>query len=75
MDRPVITRFAPSPTGLYILAMPMRQRWRMIWQRHSGGKMILRIDDIDHTRCRDIYTAQIFNDLDWLGLELVRQRY
>jgi glutamyl-Q tRNA(Asp) synthetase len=36
--------------------------------RHSGGKMILRIDDIDHTRCRAIYTAQIFNDLDWLGL-------
>ena len=36
--------------------------------RHSGGKMILRIDDIDHTRCRAIHTAQIFNDLDWLGL-------
>ena len=30
--------------------------------------MILRIDDIDHTRCRAIYTTQIFNDLDWLGL-------
>ena len=68
MDRPEITRFAPSPTGLLHLGHAYAAKVAHDLARNSGGKMILRIDDIDHTRCRDIYTAQIFNDLDWLGL-------
>ena len=68
MDRPVITRFAPSPTGLLHLGHAYAAKVAHDLARHLGGKMILRIDDIDHTRCRDIFTAQIFNDLDWLGL-------
>ena len=68
MDRPVITRFAPSPTGLLHLGHAYAAKVAHDLASHSGGKMILRIDDIDHTRCRAIYTAQIFNDLDWLGL-------
>ena len=68
MDRPVITRFAPSPTGLLHLGHAYAAKVAHGLACHSGGKMILRIDDIDHTRCRDIFTKQIFNDLDWLGL-------
>ncbi|MGB2099310.1 MAG: glutamate--tRNA ligase family protein, partial [Candidatus Puniceispirillaceae bacterium] len=68
MDRPVITRFAPSPTGRLHLGHAYAAKVAHDLASHSGGKMILRIDDIDHTRCRAIYTAQIFNDLDWLGL-------
>ena len=68
MDRPVITRFAPSPTGPLHLGHAYAAKVAHDLASRSGGKMILRIDDIDHTRCRDIYTAQIFNDLDWLGL-------
>ena len=68
MDRPVITRFAPSPTGHLHLGHAYAAKVAHDLAHHSGGKMILRIDDIDHTRCRAIYTAQIFNDLDWLGL-------
>jgi len=68
MDRPVITRFAPSPTGHLHLGHAYAAKVAHDLARHSGGKMILRIDDIDHTRCRAIHTAQIFNDLDWLGL-------
>jgi len=68
MDRPVITRFAPSPTGLLHLGHAYAAKVAHDLALQSGGKMILRIDDIDHTRCRDIYRAQIFNDLDWLGL-------
>lgn len=68
MDRPVITRFAPSPTGCLHLGHAYAAKVAHHLASQSGGKMILRIDDIDHTRCRDIYTAQIFNDLDWLGL-------
>ena len=68
MDRPVITRFAPSPTGPLHLGHAYAATVAHDLASQSGGKMILRIDNIDHTRCRDIYTAQIFNDLDWLGL-------
>ena len=68
MDRPVITRFAPSPTGPLHLGHAYAAKVAHDMASQSGGKMILRIDDIDHTRCRDIYTAQIFNDLNWLGL-------
>jgi len=68
MDRPVITRFAPSPTGHLHLGHAYAAKVAHDLASQSGGKMILRIDDVDHTRCRDIYTAQIFNDLDWLGL-------
>ncbi len=68
MDCPVITRFAPSPTGLLHLGHAYAAKVAHDLASQLGGKMILRIDDIDHTRCRDIYTAQIFNDLDWLGL-------
>ena len=68
MDRPVITRFAPSPTGPLHLGHAYAAKVAHDLASQSGGKMILRIDDIDHTRCRNIYRAQIFNDLDWLGL-------
>ena len=68
MDRPVITRFAPSPTGPLHLGHAYAAKVAHDLASQSGGKMILRIDNIDHTRCRDIYTAQIFSDLDWLGL-------
>ena len=68
MDRPVITRFAPSPTGPLHLGHAYAAKVAHDLASQSGGKMILRIDNVDHTRCRDIYTAQIFNDLDWLGL-------
>jgi glutamyl-Q tRNA(Asp) synthetase len=68
MDRPVITRFAPSPTGPLHLGHAYAAKVAHDLARNSGGKMILRIDDIDHTRCSDIFTTQIFTDLDWLGL-------
>jgi glutamyl-Q tRNA(Asp) synthetase len=68
MDHPVITRFAPSPTGPLHLGHAYAAKVAHDLASQSGGKMILRIDDIDHTRCRDIFTTQIFNDLDWLGL-------
>jgi glutamyl-Q tRNA(Asp) synthetase len=52
MDRPVITRFAPSPTGLLHLGHAYAAKVAHDLASQSGGKMILRIDDIDHTRCR-----------------------
>lgn len=69
MTVPFITRFAPSPTGELHLGHAYAAAVAHHFATQSGGKMILRIDDIDRTRCRDTYRAQIFDDLAWLGLD------
>jgi glutamyl-Q tRNA(Asp) synthetase len=61
---PHVTRFAPSPTG----ELHLGHAYSAMVADHLGGGYILRIDDIDHTRCRDHFTAGILDDLRWLGL-------
>jgi glutamyl-Q tRNA(Asp) synthetase len=63
------TRFAPSPTGLLHLghAFSALTGWRMA--RAAGGRFVLRIEDIDTTRCRPAFEAAIFEDLAWLGID------
>ncbi len=65
---PITTRFAPSPTGLLHRghALSALLAWRLA--RCSGGRFILRIEDIDITRCRPAFEASILEDLAWLGL-------
>ena len=63
------TRFAPSPTGPLHRGHIYAAKVAHHFARHSGGKFILRIDDIDHTRCRDKFTKGIYYDLNWLGLK------
>lgn len=62
-------RFAPSPTGeLHIgHAYSALTAWKAAGQ--SAELFCLRIDDLDHTRCRPAYTKQIKDDLSWLGLQ------
>ncbi|NBC32747.1 MAG: tRNA glutamyl-Q(34) synthetase GluQRS [Alphaproteobacteria bacterium] len=64
----VVTRFAPSPTGLLHLGHAY-SAW-VGWQaaRAAGGRFLLRIEDIDPGRCRPEYDAAIREDLAWLGL-------
>lgn len=62
------TRFAPSPTGLLhrghaFSALSAYQR-----AKELGGRFVLRIEDIDQTRCRPAYTEALLDDLAWLGL-------
>jgi len=66
---PIITRFAPSPTGYLHLghARSALEGWRAA--RQASGRFLLRLEDIDHTRCRDEYAAAIIEDLAWLGLD------
>ena len=66
---PFNTRFAPSPTGPLHRGHIYAAQVAHHFARHSGGKFTLRIDDIDHTRCRDQFTKGIFDDLNWLGLK------
>ena len=65
---PFHTRFAPSPTGPLHRGHIYAAKVAHHFARHSGGKFTLRIDDIDHTRCRDQFTKGIYDDLNWLGL-------
>src|SRR5438309_2467496 len=64
----VVTRFAPSPTG-YLHLGHVRSAWEG-WRaaRQAGGHFLLRIEDIDHTRCRAEFEDAIVEDLAWLGL-------
>jgi glutamyl-Q tRNA(Asp) synthetase len=66
---PTVTRFAPSPTGYLHLGhiRSALEGWRAA--RRDGGRFLLRLEDIDWTRCRDEYAAAILEDLAWLGLE------
>jgi len=68
MSHPFVTRFAPSPTGALHLGHAYAARVAHDFATRSGGKMILRIDDIDHTRCRDEFIPPILRNLAWLGL-------
>ncbi|HYD27916.1 tRNA glutamyl-Q(34) synthetase GluQRS [Brevundimonas sp.] len=63
------TRFAPSPTGRLHKghAFSALTAWRAA--RDAGGRFILRIEDIDPTRCRPEFDAGILEDLAWLGLD------
>ena len=65
----VVTRFAPSPTGLLHRghALSALTGWRQA--RATGGRFVVRIEDIDAARCRPEYEAAIFEDLAWLGLD------
>lgn len=64
-----ITRFAPSPTGLLHRGHAFSALTARAAAHAAGGRFILRIEDIDQTRCRPEYEAAIFEDLAWLGLD------
>jgi len=61
-----VTRFAPSPTGYLHLGHAYSALFAA--RAANGGRFILRIEDIDRTRCRPAFTAAILEDLAWLGL-------
>jgi glutamyl-Q tRNA(Asp) synthetase len=65
----LVTRFAPSPTGYLHLghAHSALTAWRRA--RAAGGRFLLRLEDIDATRCRPEFAAGILEDLAWLGLD------
>src|ERR1700743_3957164 len=66
---PVITRFAPSPTGSLHLGNARTALFSHLWARKSGGKFILRIEDTDQERSQDRYREQLMIDMRWLGLD------
>ena len=65
----LVTRFAPSPTGLLHLGHAHAALFAERAARKAGGRFLLRIEDIDQGRCRPEYESAIAEDLRWLGLE------
>ena len=61
-------RFAPSPNGYLHLGHALSAVLNADKAKAGGGRMLLRIEDIDETRCRPEYETAIYEDLAWLGL-------
>jgi len=64
------TRFAPSPSGQLHLGHAFSAVTGHQAARTSGGKYLVRIEDLDPGRCRPAFAEGIFEDLDWLGLTI-----
>jgi glutamyl-tRNA synthetase len=68
-NAPCRTRFAPSPTGVLHVGGARTALYSWLTAKHSGGEMILRIEDTDLERSDDAHTNQILDALLWLGLD------
>jgi glutamyl-tRNA synthetase len=69
MPGKVITRFAPSPTGFLHIGGARTALFNWLYARHTGGKMLLRIEDTDRERSTQAAIAAILDGLTWLGLD------
>ncbi|WP_448046200.1 tRNA glutamyl-Q(34) synthetase GluQRS [Bradyrhizobium liaoningense] len=65
---PPVFRFAPSPNGLLHLGHAYSALLNFECAREAGGRLLLRIEDIDVARCRPEYETAIYEDLAWLGI-------
>jgi glutamyl-tRNA synthetase len=65
---PVVTRFAPSPTGQLHIGGARTALFNWLYARHTGGKYLLRIEDTDRERSTEANVQVIFDGLNWLGL-------
>ncbi|MBW0144939.1 glutamate--tRNA ligase [Sphingomicrobium clamense] len=67
-DKPVVTRFAPSPTGYLHIGGARTALFNYLYARARGGKYLVRIEDTDKKRSTPEAIAAIHDGLDWLGL-------
>ena len=69
MTKPVVTRFAPSPTGFLHIGGARTALFNWLYAKHTGGKMLLRIEDTDRERSTEGAIQAILEGLSWLGLD------
>ena len=67
--RRVVGRFAPSPSGRMHLGNVFAALMAWCGVRSCGGRLLLRMEDLDTERCSDLHAAQLREDLRWLGLD------
>ena len=68
MHKPVVTRFAPSPTGYLHIGSARTALFSWAYARNMGGKFLLRIEDTDRERSTEPAVQAIYEGLTWLGL-------
>ncbi len=68
-ETPVITRFAPSPTGFLHLGGARTALFNLLYARHNGGRFLLRIEDTDRARSTQAAIDAILDGMRWLGLD------
>ena len=68
-DKPVVTRFAPSPTGFLHIGGARTALFNWLFARHHGGKFLLRIEDTDKARSTTEAIDAILDGMRWLGLD------
>ena len=68
----IVTRFAPSPTGFLHIGHVFSLVCSYEFAKKNNGKFILRIEDIDFTRCKDLFIEQIIDDINWLKIPFKR---
>ncbi|MHB2169201.1 glutamate--tRNA ligase [Alsobacter sp. R-9] len=69
MSRPVVTRFAPSPTGFLHIGGGRTALFNWLYAKRHGGKMLLRIEDTDRERSTEAAIQAILDGLKWLGID------
>ena len=69
MSEKVVTRFAPSPTGYLHIGGARTALFNWLYSQHTGGKMLLRIEDTDRERSTEAATVAILEGLKWMGLQ------
>src|ERR1700759_5143095 len=68
-DSPIVTRFAPSPTGFLHIGGARTALFNWLYARGRGGKMLLRIEGTDRERSTEAAIGAILDGLKWLGIE------
>src|ERR1700691_4448377 len=69
MTDPIVTRFAPSPTGFLHIGGARTALFNWLYARGRGGKMLLRVEDTDRARSTQAAIDAILDGLSWLGLD------
>src|SRR5438105_6355627 len=69
MTSPIVTRFAPSPTGFLHIGGARTALFNWLYAQKLGGKMLLRIEDTDRERSTEAAIAAILDGLKWLELD------
>src|SRR3989344_4979119 len=68
-SKKIVTRFPPSPTGLFHVGSARTALYNFLFARKNGGKFLLRIEDTDKERSGPEFEKNIFDSLSWLGLD------
>ena len=69
MQKPVVTRFAPSPTGTLHIGGARTALFNWLYAKHTGGTFLLRIEDTDRERSKPEHVEAILGSLKWLELD------